>query len=102
MKVLQQALSRYVYNRSFSVIFNQVKLLRTIKLTHFLHKKQINFWFTVNVALLIVSFFFHHASAKHHAKSDILSSYNFQLLPFQSRKFNPYNERCTQQVEAVN
>ena len=41
---------------------------------------------------------FSHAFAKHHAKSDILSSYTFQFLPVQSRKSSPYNEQCTQLV----
>ena len=52
---------------------------------------------TMNVALLIVS-----ASVKHHVKSDILSSYAFQLLPVQSRKSSPDNERCTQLIGAAN
>ena len=45
---------------------NKVKLLLLNKAETFSPKKQINFWFTVNVALLVVSFF--HASAKHHGE----------------------------------
>ena len=44
---------------------------------------------------------FSRASAKYHAKSDILSSHIFQLLPVQSRNSIPYNKRCTQFVGAA-